>query len=109
MGLLDFLINLFLGGEKIQCPSCGTVGARRTRDGIVHCKNPDCPNFDAALLLDRSSRRRYTTVPTKGDFFPENPVSIRYVNFAGQNRDFSAERHSLERKHNHIVARVAPK
>jgi hypothetical protein len=47
-------------------------------------------------------------VPTEGDFHPEHPVSICYINFVGQNRDFSAERDSLIRKNNHIVAQVAP-
>jgi len=84
MGLLDFLIGLFSGGEKIECPSCGTAGARKTRDGTVRCKNQTCPNFDPSLALGR----RIAPVPTSGDFRPEHPVSIRYVNFVGQNRDF---------------------
>jgi len=105
MGLLDFLISLFGGGNKVDCPSCGTAGARKSRDGSVHCKNQTCPNFDPSFALGR----RIAPVPTRGNFRPENPVSIRYVNFVGQNRDFSAERDSLVRKKNHIVARVAPK
>ena len=108
MGLLDFLINLFSGGEKLDCPSCGTSGARRTRDQLIHCKNPSCPNFDPGLVFGGSMVRRETTVPTRGNFQPEHPVSIRYVNYVGQNRDFSAEQDSLIRRHNHIVARVAP-
>ena len=108
MGLLDLLIGLFFGGEKIECPSCGTAGARKTRDGLIHCKNQSCSNFDAGLKFGGRLFRRYTTVPTHGDFSPEHPVSIRYMNFVGQDRDFSAERDSLVRKNNHIVARVAP-
>lgn len=104
MGLLDFLISLFGGGQKIDCPNCGTAGARKARDGTVRCKNPQCPNFDASLMLGR----RIAPVPTEGSFSPEQPVSIRYVNFVGQSRDFSAERQSLVRKQNHIVAQVAP-
>lgn len=108
MGLLDFLTRLFSGGGGIQCPSCGAQGARKTEDGLVHCKNPSCPYFDAGLRFGGSLQRRLTTVPTRGDFRPQNPVSIRYVNYVGQSRDFSAERDSVVRKRNHIVARVAP-
>jgi len=104
MGLLDLLIGLFSGGEKINCPNCGTQGARKMRDGTIRCKNQTCPNFDASFALGR----RIAPVPTSGDFRPEHPISIRYVNFVGQDRDFSAERDSLVRKNNHIVARVAP-
>lgn len=108
MGLLDFLISLFSGGEKIECPNCGTAGARKTKDELIHCKNPSCSNFDAGPIYGGRWRRRYTEVPTRGNFRPEHSVSIRYVNFVGQNRDFSAERDSLVRKRNHIVAQVAP-
>ena len=109
MGLLDFLISLFRGGGgSIECPNCGTPGARKTSDEVVHCKNPRCPNFDASLERAGALPQRGTIVPTRGSFRPVNPVSIRYVNFAGQSRDFSAERNSLIRKRNHIVAEVAP-
>ena len=108
MGLLDFLMSLFGGGGTIECPNCGTPGARKTDDEVVHCKNPRCPYFDASLGPAGTLRQAGTTVPTRGDFRPRNPVSIRYVNFAGQSREFSAERDSLVRKKNHIVAEVAP-
>ena len=99
MGLLDFLIGLFGGGERTDCPNCGAAGARKTRDELIHCKNPGCRFFD---------RRRLPAVPTRGGFVPKQPVLIQYVNFAGQNRVFSAERESLVRKKNHVVAEVAP-
>jgi hypothetical protein len=108
MGLLDALMSLFFRGEKIECPHCGTADARKTSDQIIHCKNMSCPNFDSGLASGGRLRRRYTAVPTRGDFVPEHPVSIRYVNFVGQDRDFSTERDSLLRKKNHIVAQVAP-
>ena len=108
MGLFDFIRRLFSRGEKIDCPNCGTAGAIKTSDELVHCKNQSCENFDAGLTYGGRFVRRYTAVPTKGDFRPEHPVSIRYVNFVGQSRDFSAERDSLVRKCNHIVAQVAP-
>ena len=108
MGLLDFLIELFGRGGKVQCPSCGAPGARKTSDEVVHCKNPRCPYFDPSLGHAGTLREAGTTIPTRGDFRPEQSVLIRYVNFAGQTRDFSAERDSLARKKNHIVAQVAP-
>jgi hypothetical protein len=104
MGLLDFFISLFGGGHSVNCPNCGTPEARQSRDGTVRCKSQTCPNFDASYALGR----KIAPVPTVGDFQPAHPVSIRYVNFVGQRRDFSAERDSLVRKRNHIVAQVAP-
>lgn len=108
MGLLNFLRRLLSGGEKIDCPNCGTAGARKTRDELIHCKNPRCQNFDAGLASGGRLSRRYTEVPTRGNFQPEHPVSIHYINFVGQKRDFSSERDSIVRKKNHIVAQVAP-
>lgn len=108
MALLDFLTRLFFRGDKIECPSCRADGALETRDGLVHCRNRDCPNYDPGYVIGGRLVRRYTELPTRGNFQPENPVSIRYVNFVGQSRDFSAEKISLVRKRNHIVAQVAP-
>jgi hypothetical protein len=113
MGLLDFLIRLFSGrrglaGAPMQCPSCGTADARKTADGIIHCKNARCPYFDIGLTAAGGLQRRLTTVPTRGNFRPEHPVSIRYINYVGQSRDFSAESGSIVRKNNHLVAHVAP-
>ena len=106
MGLLDFLRSLLSSGN-IRCPSCGTRAARKDSDGLIHCRNPICPYFD---IMQRRGKLRQagTTVPTRGDFRPEHPVSIRYRNAAGQDRTFSAERDSIVRKSNHLVARVAP-
>jgi hypothetical protein len=106
MGLLDLLIGLFTGGNKIQCPSCGTQGARKSSNGVIHCNNPTCPYFDPTQRKG-TLRQAGSTVPTRGDFRPEHPVSIRYRNFAGQERTFSAEQDSLVRKNNHVVGRVA--
>ena len=45
---------------------------------------------------------------TEGNFRPANPISIRYRNFAGQQRTFELDRDSLERKKNHLVGKAAP-
>jgi hypothetical protein len=103
MGLLDFLINLLFSGNQVRCPSCGTAGARKTQEGQTHCKNPSCLHFDASL-----GRHAGTTVPTAGSFRPVQPITIRYRNFAGQDRTFVAELESVVRKGNHLVGRVAP-
>ena len=106
MGLLDFLRSLF-GGNKIQCPSCSAPGAMKSDDGLIHCKNPICLYFDPTRRRG-ALRRAGSTVPTQGDFRPQHPVPIRYRNFAGQDRNFSAERDTIVRKGNHLVAQVAP-
>ncbi len=108
MGLIEFIRGWFSRGEKIECPNCGSSGAIKTSDELIHCKNQSCPNFDPGLVLGGRLVRHYTSLPTRGDFVPEHPVSIRYLNFVGQDRDFSAERDSLVRKKNHIVTQVAP-
>ena len=108
MGLLDFLTGLFFSGDKIECPSCRTPLALQTSDGLVHCRNRACANYDPGYVIGGRLVRRLTAVPAEGNFRPEHPMSIRYVNFAGQSRDFSAECGSLIRKRNHIVAQVAP-
>jgi hypothetical protein len=99
MGLLDFLLSLFGAGSKMQCPSCGAAGARKGSGGQILCKNPACPYFDTGLA---------TKLVTEGNYRPEHPVTVRYKNFQGVERTFSAERESLTRKRNHIVAQVAP-
>jgi hypothetical protein len=108
MGLLEFLKSLFSGGSKLQCPSCGTIGAQQDSQGGTHCKNPSCPYFDPGLLVRGVPRKAPTTVPTQGNLRPTDPLTIQYRNFAGQERSFVAERESVVRKKNHLVARVAP-
>ena len=108
MGLLDLLLNLLFGGNKVQCPSCGSAGAKKTSDGQIHCKNPACPYFDASLERRGTLRRPGTSVRTQGGFSPAKPITIRYRNFADHNRVFVFEESSLYRKGNHLVGRVAP-
>ena len=107
MGLLDFLLKL-LSGEGQQCPSCGAPGATKASDGTIRCKNPICPYFDASLGQRGTLRQAGSTVPTQGNYKPARPMRIRYRNFQGQERNFSADADSIVRKKNHIVARVAP-
>lgn len=100
MGLFDILKSLLYGGNIIQCPSCGAAGAKKTKDGRIHCKNFSCPYFDA-------SYRPYASRLT-GNFKPLHPVTINYLNFKGEAKTFVAELNTIERKRNHIVGEVAP-
>jgi hypothetical protein len=95
MGFFDSLFG------KTKCPMCGTKGAR-TSGGRVRCPNPSCSFFDATL------QRRRPRSWGRADYSPARPLSIRYRNFRGQEKTFTADSESLRRKHNHIVARVAP-
>ena len=104
MGLLDFLLNLLSGGSKLQCSGCGTVGARKTSGGQIRCKNPACPYFDPGLAPPGAGTR----LPTEGSFQPAKPLTIRYRNFAGQDRTLVFELDSMVRKGNYLVGRVAP-
>ena len=102
MGFLDFLF----GGMK--CPLCGKRGARKseTSDVAVRCLNPSCQYFDPSLqqrevkLAGGRFRRR--------DYVPQDPIEIRYRNFQNVEKAFSAEKSSLRRKRNHILAQVVP-
>jgi hypothetical protein len=108
MGLFDFLVSLLSGGRRLTCPSCGTAGARKTEQGEIHCKNPACPYYDVILARSGRLRPAATTVPTQGNFRPRQPITVRYRNFAGQDREFVAELESVVRKKNHLAGRVAP-
>lgn len=80
---------------------CGTKGAR-TEGGRVLCPNSSCGYFDASL------QNRTQHAWGRADYSPARPLSIRYRNFQGQEKTFTADADSLRRKHNHIVAKVAP-
>jgi len=108
MGLLNFLKSL-ISGSKLQCPGCGTMGAQQGPEGKVHCKNPSCSYFDPGSGKTGRQTRGGTSLPTEGSFRPTEPVTIRYRNFAGQDRVFEAERKSMVRKGNHLVGKVAPR
>lgn len=101
MGIFDFLFGSF------SCPVCGTKGARKA--GIqVRCPNPSCQNFDASLGRPGRLRQAGTTVPTRGNYQPQQPITIRYQNFENVARSFTAEASTLRRKRNHIIAQVTP-
>lgn len=101
MGIFDFLFGSF------SCPVCGAKGARKS--GIqVRCPNPTCQNFDASLGRTGTLRQAGTSIPRRGNYHPEHPITIRYRNFQNIERAFTAEISTLRRKRNHIIAQVAP-
>jgi hypothetical protein len=95
MGLFDKLFS------KSKCPMCGSQGAR-VSNGRVRCPNPGCSFYDAALAAPKS--RSWG----QANFSLAQPLSIRYRNHRGEERIFTADRQSIARKRNHIVARVTP-
>ncbi len=109
MGFLDFLKG------PIQCPFCGTQGARQ-KSGSVRCPNPNCMYFDTALAQRAGGAGQpvITARPASvqktfhGDFAPVRAMAIRYRNFEGQEKTFTADAESAERRKHHLVVRVAP-
>jgi len=102
MGLFDFLFG------RSKCPQCGTAGVRKSQ-GQTRCPNPSCSLFDVNLGRTHGrSRAGGIRPPRRGDFSPQSPVAIRYRNFRGEEKAFTADKDTLRRKRNHIVACVAP-
>jgi len=102
MGFLDSLFG------KSRCPRCGSKGARKSGNQ-TRCPNPSCQFFDATLRAAHGGFRvRESAPPSRSDYSPESPVEIHYRNFRGEEKSFIAEKQTLRRKRNHIVAQVAP-
>ena len=101
MGFLDFLFG------KPKCPQCGTKGARVSLNRIL-CPNPSCQYFDGTLRHSGVLGGGASRAPRRSDYSPERPLAVRYRNFEGREKIFTAEKQSLRRKHNHITAQVAP-
>jgi hypothetical protein len=101
MGFLDFLFG------RTRCPQCGTKGAR-TSENRIRCPNPSCQYFDGTLGRGGVLRAAGSRVPRRSDYSPARPLAIRYRNFQGQEKTLMADRESLRRKRNHIIAQVAP-
>ena len=104
------LFDILSGFKQVICPRCGTPDALRDRRGEIRCKNQQCADFDAdwALKGKKSRRPKRTAAPTQGNFHPENPLVIRYRNFAGQEKTFRMELLSMVRRRNHLIGKVAP-
>lgn len=113
MGFLDWISG------KIECPRCGTRGAKEI-NGQVHCPNPTCSNFSKSMekgdTAPASASLTFTQSGTSSaDSFADSPAivppgsfAIRYKDFRGKNRTFVAQAASAQRNKNHIRVQVAP-
>jgi hypothetical protein len=113
MAFLDWLTG------KIECPACGTSGAKEI-NGQIHCPNPTCMYFsktmgksDAAPARDSMTFSQRAEVPADFSMGPpaEVPVgslAIQYKNFRGEGKTFVAEAASARRTKNHISVQVEP-
>jgi len=83
-------------------------GVRRSGRQTL-CLNPKCANFDPS---QRSSSPQASPPQAQSGWSrgrtPARPISIRYRNFQGQEKLFSADADSLRPRKNHISAEVAP-
>jgi hypothetical protein len=114
MLFLDFLTG------KIECPRCGTRGAKEI-NGQIHCPNSTCPYFsktmgkgDAARLRASVTFSQRADVPASSAIDQPAEVTagsfvIHYRNFRGQEKTFVAQAASARRNMNHITVKVAPK
>lgn len=104
-------------GARTTCPLCGSRYARETFGGIK-CPTPDCANYERASASRQAIPPAAATAPPppgRPEFQHrgppvrfQDPVDVRYVNFRGEARVFTAERSSLRMKGLHVSLRVAP-
>ena len=111
MGFLDWLTG------KIECPRCGTGGAKEI-NGQIHCTNPTCACFSktmgkkdpiqrpAAMTFTQSGGMTVDTSAVPAIDVPAGSIAIHYRNFRGQQKTFVAEAASVRRKRNHISVKV---
>jgi hypothetical protein len=99
MGFLDRLTG------KMECPRCGTRGAKKIK-GQIHCPNPTCTNF--SKTMGKGDEAPATITFTQPVEVPEGSVAIQYRNFRGEGKTFVAEAASARRARNHISVKVAP-
>ena len=115
MGLFD---KFFGGGKSGEssgnsntCPACGAMAA--TIGGRVLCGNPSCKNFAANALSSQPSSSSSGSQPQKssfhvGSFSPQKPITVRYQNFRGEQKIFTADANSVIPHKNFISMQVAP-
>jgi hypothetical protein len=105
MGLFDFLKS------TVPCPACGTPG--RKSGNAIACPNPMCRNFAGNQPAPPAGAARSGT-PAKpanaphGQWRPQQPLTVRYRNFQGEEQIYTADADSCRRVKNHISVVVAP-
>jgi hypothetical protein len=105
MAFLDWLTG------KIECPRCGTRGAKEIK-GRIHCPNPTCTYYSKTMgKRDADPARNSITFSQQPDVPAEVPAgsfAIQYRNFRGQGKTFVAEAASARCAKNHVSVKVAP-
>src|SRR5512140_1177230 len=99
MGIFD---KFFSGGKSGEtsgssntCPACGSMAM--SIGGRVFCTNPVCKNFAATALSSQGSTPPYSatqpqsTSSHSGSFAPQRPITVRYKNFRGEEKTFTAD------------------
>ena len=98
MGFLDWLTG------KIECPRCGTRGAKEI-NGRIHCTNPTCAYFSTTMGKSGADPEPLTfSQPVD---VPAGSIAIQYRNFRGVGKTFVAEAASARRTRNHISVKIA--
>jgi hypothetical protein len=100
MSFLDWLTG------KIECPRCGTSGAKEIK-GRIHCPNPTCEYF--STTQDKGGAAPGPITFSSPAEVPAGCVAIQYRNFRGQGKTFVAQAASARRRNNHISVIVEPK
>jgi len=99
--------------KPVQCPLCRTQGAEKFLF-LLRCPNPQCPKFDAEWARESSRTRVAPTTlvplePPAGTFDPgPDRFAIRYRNFQGFDREYTADRRTGRRRGNNVSFRVKP-
>ena len=90
MGFLDWLTG------KIECPRCGTRGAKKI-NGRIHCPNPTCAYFSKTMGKSDAAPERPNYVWSIRPKCLTGSIAIQYRNFRGQGKTFVAEAASARR------------
>jgi hypothetical protein len=99
MGFLDWLTG------KIECPRCGTGGAREV-NGQILCTNPTCAYFSKGTNQNSANPGQTPESFVEPVSVPPGSVAIQYVDFRGKPRTFVAEAASARRVKNHLSVKV---
>jgi hypothetical protein len=106
MAFLDFLTG------KMKCPRCGTSGAKEEY-GRILCPNPSCAYYAGASAGSGQPTAGFSSSsasePAWKGAAPARTVTIRYQNYKGEVKTFSADADSGARRKKHISVCVAPK
>ena len=107
MAFLDFLSG------KINCPNCGTEGAKKSGGGY-QCPNPHCQWYDSSLNPEGPQRKVMTPGGIPVGVRPlearsGKSVTISYKNFKGELQVFEVDPESAVRRKNHWSLMVISK